>query len=425
MLSLTIGTVMTVHILTSGLVSAAGQLGPIVELLGVVRRRPEYERLAHGIAKFLILYFAISSAVAFLAITVLLTGMAGTFWTSMVRIAWWPLVIELVAFFFEVTFAYLWYYTWDALRAHRGLHLGLGFLLLMADVLQVLMINVVASYMLTPEPAGDLFHVILNPTFLDLQVHRIVGNLAYVGYLLAAVGGFLYLRRGATPQRGFWDWLGSFGMITGTVLTLLQPMVGYSYAKEIQLHSYGAWYRMMLGPLSNVFLWQITLLGLMFLVGVLYFARRLRVESIRGGGRLLGVAALLVLTIVLAAQPYQLGLTYHDVQAAGLDRPFWQGGLINPLGAMVPWKILALTGYVLLTAAAVIWYLRGLREVTWGRAGRGEQRLLVLSVFLTVAMIATMGVIRESGRSPDLIYGQMDVHQRPASAPSPEALPRP
>jgi cytochrome bd ubiquinol oxidase subunit I len=418
-LSAVIGTVMTAHILTSGLISAAGQLGPIVELVGYVRRRPEYDRLARGMARYLVFYFAISSALAFLAVTVLLTGLAGAFWTAIVRVAWWPLVVELFAFLFEVVFAYLWYYSWDALRERRGLHLSLGGLLLLADVLQVLMINLVASYMLTPAPAGDLFQVVLNPTFYDLQVHRLVANLAYVGYLVAAVGGVMYLRRRDPLDRAFWDWAGSFGMVVGTAMTLIQPLIGYSYAKEIQLHSYDAWYRMMLGPLSTVFLWQITLLGMMFLVAVLYFARRLRSESIPGGGWLLLISALLLVTTILAAQPYQLAFTYQDVLAAGRNRPFWNGGLINPLGAMVPWKILALGGYTTFTAAALVWYLRGVRLVTWGNARPGEQRLLVISLAMTVAMIITMGFIRENGRAPDLIYGQMTYRQQPAPSPSP------
>jgi cytochrome bd-type quinol oxidase subunit 1 len=422
-LSFVIGTVFTTHILTAGLISAAGQLGPILELIGYVRRRPEYDRLAHGMAKFLVLYFAISSAVAFLAVTTLLTGLAGTFWTTIVRIAWWPLVIELFAFLFEIVFAYLWYYTWDLMRGHRPLHITLGGMLLLADVLQVLMINVVASYMLTPEPANDLYHVILNPTFLDLQVHRIVGNIAYVGYLIAAISGFLFLRRRDPLARAFWDWAGSLGMVVGTGMTLMQPLVGYSYAKEIQLHSYDAWYRMMLGPLSTVFLWQITLLGVMFLVAVLYFARRLRSERIRGALMISLSSVVLIVAILLAAQPYDFAFTLQDVQAAGLDRPFWNGGLINPFGAMVPYKIVALTGYTLLTAFALIWYLRGLRHVTWGNAGRGEQRLLVGSVVLVVLMIVTMGIIRENGRSPDLIYGQMNVQEQPASRPSPTPPP--
>jgi cytochrome bd-type quinol oxidase subunit 1 len=86
---------------------------------------------------------------------------------------------------------------------------------------------------------------------------------------------------------------------------------------------------------------------------------------------------------------------------------------------MIPWKVLALVVLTFLAIAAVVWYLRGLRDVVWGNAGRREQRYLIASVVLTALMIVTMGFIRENGRSPDLIYGQIQVEgQAPAASPS-------
>ncbi|MFN2464619.1 MAG: cytochrome ubiquinol oxidase subunit I [Candidatus Dormibacteria bacterium] len=407
------------HILTAGLISGAGQLGPVVEWLGYVRRRDDYDRLARALAKYLVLYFAISASLAFIFITVLLTALWGHFWTSLVRVMFVPLVLELFAFLFEVVFAYLWYYSWDAMRTRKRLHMAIGGMLVIADFLQVLMINVVASYMETPAPPDNLFKVILNPTFYPLQVHRIVANLAYIGFVIAAVAGWKFLRTRDAEKKTFYDWAGSFGMLVGIELTLLQPLVGYSYAKEIQLHSYGSWYRMMLGSLSTVFLFQLTLLGVMLLVSALYFARRLRSDRAPGHRALTVMSVAMVLTTIFAAMPYHLSFTFDQVQAAGRNRPFWEGGLINPLGAMLPWKVLALMAYSILAVAAVTWYLRGLRGVRWGNAGRGEQKLLVSSAVLTAGMIITMGVIRENGRQPDVIYGQMTVQgQQPTSAPS-------
>jgi cytochrome bd-type quinol oxidase subunit 1 len=425
-LSFAIGTIATLHILTSGLISAAGQLGPIVEVVGWVRRRPDYDRLAHAIGKWLAILFAISSVLPFIFVTVLLTGLAGHAWTTIVRIIWVPLIIELFSFLFEVLLVYLWYYSWDALQGpHKPLHLVLGLLLMLDDFLQVLMINVVASYMLTPENPSDIFHVIINPTFYELQVHRIVGNLAYLGYGIAAVAGWRFLRERDPARRGYWDWMGSFGILTGTVLTFLQPVVGYSYAKEIQLSSYAAWYKMMLGSLSNVFLTQIFVLGLMFTVAGFYFAWRLRRQEAPGHRTARVLAFLLAASTVFAALPYQLAFTYDAVRGTSLDKPFWQGGLIDPFGAMIPYKVGALIALTVVVILAVIWYLRGLRFVTWGLAGRAEQRLLLVGLVLVVCMITVMGVIRENSRSPDIIYGQIGVNQQPASTPSAPPAPPP
>src|SRR5207302_8099799 len=224
--------------------------------------------------------------------------------------------------------------------------------------------------------------LVLNPTSYPLTVHRTVGNLAYIGFAFGGLCAIRYLRAKTAEDKSFYDWAGSFGSLWGVSMTLLQPVVGYSYAKEIQLHAYSSWYKMMFGTLSPVFLWQITLLGLMLITATLYFGRRLRTDGAPGAGLLRALSVAMVLTTLLAAQPYHLAFTYADVSAAGLDRPFWEGGLINPLGSMIPWKVLALMFYTLIAIGAVVWYLRGLPGVIWGTARRGEERLLLLMAVL-------------------------------------------
>jgi cytochrome d ubiquinol oxidase subunit I len=405
----TIGTLFSLHILIAGLVSGAGELAPAIEFLGYMRQRRRYDRLAHGLGRFMTLYFSISSTIAILLITVLLVGFWGHFWSTIATISWWPFFIEAWTFVLQVSLAYLWYYTWEPLRAYKPLHMAIGGLLAVASFLQVYMIDIVASYMLTPTNPQNPLRLALNPTSYPLTVHRTVGNLAYIGFVFAAFSAFKYLRARDAEDRAFYDWAGSFGLLWGVSMTLVQPIVGYSYAKEIQLHAYASWYKMMFGSLSPFFLWQITLLGVMFIVALIYFTRRLRTDEAPGSGLLRLMTWGTVGSTVLAALPYHLSLTYDSVVTAGLNRPFWEGGLINPLGSMIPWKVLALMGYSLLALAAVIWYLRGLPGVVWGHARRGEQRLLVLMALLTMAMMVTMGFIRENGRAPFLISGQMTI----------------
>jgi len=423
-----IGSLFSIHILIAGLVSGAAELGPAIEFLGYMRQRRAYDRLAHGLGRFITLYFSISSTIAILLITVLLVGFWGHFWTTIVTIGWWPLFIEAWTFVLQVSLAYLWYYTWGPLRTFKGLHMAIGGLLAIASFLQVYMIDVIASYMLTPTNPQNPIRLALNPTSYPLTVHRTIGNLAYIGFAFGGFCAIRYLRARTAEDKRFYDWAGSFGLLWGVSMTLLQPVVGYSYAKEIQLHAYASWYKMMFGTLSPVFLWQITLLGFMFLTATFYFARRLRTDGAPGAGLLRLMSVGLVFTTLLAAQPYHIGLTYADVAAAGLDRPFWEGGLINPLGSMIPWKVLALMFYTLIAIAAVVWYLRGLPGVVWGTARRGEQRLLVLMAVLTMLMIITMGFIRENSRAPFLITGEMTIQgqqntQGAPPTPAPQSSP--
>ena len=419
-----IGSVFEIHILIAGAVSGATQLGPITEWLGYMRKDEKYDRLAHAMGKFTIYYFAISTFTATLLITVLLIILWGRLWTIITTITFWPFVIEAFTFLVQVAGAYLWYYTWDRMRPYKPLHIAIGMFLAIDSFLQVLMIDIVASYMLTPTQPGDPIKVFLNPTEMPLQIHRIVGNLAYVGFGIGAISGFLHLRTKDPVRRVFLDWAGSYGMLWGIGMTLLQPAVGYEYAKEIQLHAYGAWYKMMWGDLSPAFLLQIFILGLLFLVPNFYFQRRLQRAGARGAGLLRLLTILLVVTTLFGVLPYHLAFTFDQVQAEGLNRPFWEGGLINPFGAMIPYKVSALIVFTLLSVLALVVYLRGERRIVWGQAGRGEQSLLVLVAACTTVMIVLMGYIRENGRYPDIVaghvtqQGQQAVQEPPSSYPS-------
>ncbi len=112
------------------------------------------------------------------------------------------------------------------------------------------MIDLVASYMLTPVDPSNPIRLALNPTSYPLTVHRTVGNIAYIGFVVAGYPAFKYLRARTPEDRSNYDWAGSFGLLWGVGMTLLQPIIGYSYAKEIQLYTYGSWYKMMFGTLS-------------------------------------------------------------------------------------------------------------------------------------------------------------------------------
>src|SRR5436853_3071510 len=206
-----IGSLFSLHILIAGLVSGAGELGPAIEFLGFVRQRRTYDRLAHGLGRFMTLYFSFSSAIAILLVTVLLVGFWGHFWTTMVTIGFWPFFIEAWTFVLQVSLAYIWYYTWEPLRAFKGVHMAIGGLLAIASFLQVYMIDIIASYMLTPTNPQNPLRLALNPTSYPLTVHRTIGNLPYIR---RAFGPFcaIRFRRARNPEdQASSDCAGRFG----------------------------------------------------------------------------------------------------------------------------------------------------------------------------------------------------------------------
>jgi cytochrome d ubiquinol oxidase subunit I len=457
--SFAVAIVALIHIQIATFITGGSFLLVVSESISMVRNDERHERLAHTVLTGMVWVFGFGSALAIFWITWILIGMWGTFFVSLTRITFWVFIFEAGLFVTEIVLLYTVYANWIRLRAYRGVRLGLMVLLAVALWWQQFLIDVVASYMLTPN-GGDTNQLaqVLNPTNLPLTVHRTVGNVAWAGAIVAGIAAFRYLRArrredvrvdeppevrsvgamsatwyseahpaeaahaAAASETAFWDWAGVWGAVWAIAATTLQPWIGYSYAKEIQLHSYPAWYRMMFGDLSNVFLVQITLLGVIFLLGNVYFWRRLRASGARGIRTQVLMFVVLLLATLLAATPARFGNTYPEIAAAHLDRPWWDGGLLNPIGTMIPNKIIALIAMMVCGLVSVTGLVRAhsRRELRWGDATRRSQWLLVALAVTVSAMMIVMGVIREHSRQPFLISGEMTIHGQKVTPAPPE-----
>ena len=450
-----VAIVALVHIQIAAFLTGSSTLALVSEAISMARNDERHGRVAHMMVTAQVYVFSLGSAIAIFFLIFVLVGLWGIFWTALQQIAFWAMVFEAAMFLTEIVLLYSLYANWDRLQAHRRARLAMMLLLNISLWWQMFLIDIVASFMLTPN-GGDvsILNQVLNPTNLPLTIHRTIGNVAWAGAVVAFIGGFNYLRltrrqREPTPDAPqarqplrsvgamaaghlewetrrkeilHWEWVAQWGVIWAVALTLLQPWVGYSYAKEVQLHAYGAWYTMMFGDLSNVFLLQIFLLGSIFTLGSLYFWRRMVRSGAPHARRQLILAVVLILMTVLAAQPAWFAPTYADAIAAAGNRAWWDGGLLNPIGNFIPVKAAALIGMVLFGLWSVTSYLTALSRghVKPGGSGRGAQRAaLVIGVTVSMMMLV-MGVIREHSRQPYLIYGEITLHQQITNhAPSP------
>jgi len=175
-----------------------------------------------------------------------LIGRGGENLVALQQITFWTFFLEALTFLAEVVLIYTVYVNWDRLRRFRKARLGLLFLLNIDMWWQMFFIDVVASFMLTPN-GGDanFLNQILNPTQIPLDIHRTVGNVAFTGAIVAFVGAVKYLRAtrrmeheeraapvgipapsvgarpatalGAEPHEAsearYWDWVAQWGAV--------------------------------------------------------------------------------------------------------------------------------------------------------------------------------------------------------------------
>lgn len=433
-----VGIFALIHIQIAAFLVGASTLAIVSEVIAAWRGDARHARLARGLIKAITYFFGFGSALAIFWVIIIFATLWGKFFIELNQIVFWLFLFEALFFLCEIVALYALYGNYDKLKDYPKVKIGMLILLNVSFFWQVFLIDVVASYMLTPN-GGDINQLaqVLNPTFLPLELHRIIGNIAWAGAALAFISGIMVLvskrRERLSPvmhsvgamsvtehssamtaarknpylpdndeQRAygsaFWDWAGMWGLLFGFGFTLLQPWIGYSYAKEIQLSAFESWQQMMIGSLSGMFLVQICLLGLAFVFGALYF--RMRLGRIGAKTKMSTVfLVLLILSWLLAIQP----VGNNDLPLIG----FW----VSPLGAMFPWKIYALFGMVLFGVSALTVYLKqaGLSDVTWGDVSKKAQWTLIIFGLIVSSIMMVMGFIRENARTPYIVEGEIHI----------------
>ncbi len=399
---LAIALTASLHSLFATFIVGGMLLGAVAESVGVLTGRQRYERLSHSIARTLVL---MSATVAFMGVVLVLflTILWPNFWTTLFRIMFWPLIFEASMFLGEAACLYPWYYSWG--RWPRKVHLFIAWLGATFAVIAMTMIDTVGSFLLTPRPVLPALQRMLNPTMVQLTLHRFAGNLSWFGFGIAALSAIRYLRTNDPKERAYHEWVGAFAVIVGFGFLLLMPIIGFSYLKAVRFASEGAFSRLMLGEKSWIFVLQVFLIDVLIIVGTWYMFRmatfyykdnlyfkRYRLLTFT----LMGLAALLFVT------PYQVRyIPFAE---------YFTSAQVNPLGKMQPYKYIAMGVLIALGIINYGFYLSAIRSKTeWGGGGPLPQVLLIVLGLFTIFSMINMGYARENGRYPYLIYGKMTI----------------
>jgi cytochrome bd-type quinol oxidase subunit 1 len=101
----------------------------VTDFLGWKRRDERQTRFSKGLVTALGATFAFGSALAIFAVMILFLGLWGHFFVTLVRIMFWPLIVEAFAFVGEIICLYTLYSQWDRLSRVRPVRVGLELLL--------------------------------------------------------------------------------------------------------------------------------------------------------------------------------------------------------------------------------------------------------------------------------------------------------
>ncbi len=416
--SIFIAAVMLAHMLFANLQLGGAWVAAGTESIFLIRKKARYDRMARSISLFNLILFSAGATFAATGVFFFI-GLFPKLSAYEFHIWWWPLVGEAILFATQILLVGLYWYSWGKIGNKTHQLLGYGFAV--ATFFQTLMINTLASGMLTPggtslpfqaqngislTSAANYLAWWINATTWNLQLHRIGAAISFFGFVLAMLGVFHYLDRKDITAKRYWDWAVAYGIVIGLAGFLLQPILGLMYMNSIVTAQPSAFDQMMHGPRAWAFLLMVGLFSVIALSATTYFIdRREKTIAMMGSKRLRWALYAILIVVAISAfilvQPAWLGAINRHAPGA------W----VNPIGLM-PYKYMGLFAISVSCAFLLfidIVFLSAYREAEWGHLPRASRAAAAITGFSGMWLLIVMGYIRESGRAPWTIYGVVPV----------------
>lgn len=451
------------HILFAAFILGAPIFVVISEWLGYRKQDPRYDRLAKEVTKVTVVLYSMTALTGGLFIFVLLaTYPQFTTWLINHFFLIFAVIYPLL-FIAETIVLYLYFYTWDEWKGEKkGRHIALGVLLNLIGTVTLFVIDGPTSFMNSPSKAlegisladfiqtATLWEKVYNYTWMPLNLHRLVGNVTFGGFIAGLIAAYMYMGAKTEEERSYYDWMGFVGNLIGVGALLFLPFMGYLLSFELCDYDASICPYMMADQLSMFFEMQGAMVGLIFLASNYYIWLSMKriegVEQVRISGLtllvvllipvIMGVTwkmfpppdwqSLVVLVLLVVLPPFlsrlpglrrftvssrtmikagflmivignAIWMTPHGfvaTQALGtedLELPSWASEL-----ALMPAKNAAAFTLVFVTVVNYILYNRAIRQgtIVWGKIDFVSQFVLIFLAFSAIWTMGLMGAVR-------------------------------
>ena len=386
------------HLLFAAFVLAVPIFALIVEAIGYKTGDLRYDRLAHEFTKLLSVSFSLTAT--FGAGLVFMLIILYPKFTNYLMSVFSPTFLPYVLLFFaEAFFLYTYYYGWG--KFHPLVHLGLGLGLNLVGTGIMLIANSWLTFMMSPKGVSSsgalisLSDAIYNYTWMPINVHRVIANVAFGGSVAAAYAAFKFLHATSDEERAHYDWMGYIGNFVAISAFLPLPFAGYWLAKEIYAYSQTLGLTMMGGAFSWLFIIQAVLIGNLFLGANYYLWLGMgRVEGVQPIQKVIKYLLMaIVLCFMVWATPRSIIATVSEIRA--------MGGSAHPvlgfLGVMSA-KNTAVNILILTTFMSFLLYRRTgkVATVAWAKTGHAVQLTIFAAVAIFVIFLGVYGYFVEA-----------------------------
>src|SRR6266511_583722 len=393
-----IWAVAQLHLLFAAFVLAVPIFAFIIEVIGYKTGDPRYDRLAYEFTKLLSTSFSLTATFG-AALTFMLIILYPKFTLYLMSVFSPTFLPYVLLFFAEAFFLYTYYYGWG--KFHPLVHLGLGLALNLVGTGIMMIANAWVTFMTSPAGISEqgavlsVWDAIYNYTWMPINIHRFIANIAFGGSVAAAYAAFKFLQAETDEERAHYDWMGYIGNFVAISAFLPLPFAGYYLAKEIYAYSQTLGLTMMGGAFSWLFIVQAVLIGNLFLAANYYLWLGMgRVEGFQPLQKF--IKYLLVgITICFAvwATPRSIIANVSELRA--------MGGSTHPIlgyfGVMSA-KNTAVNILILTTFMSFLLYRRTgkIAAVTWAKKGHAAQLMIFAVAAIIVISLGVYGYFVEA-----------------------------
>jgi cytochrome bd-type quinol oxidase subunit 1 len=392
-----VGLLFGIHILIAEYSLGAITLASAMEVWALRSGEQRHLRYARSLGNSYYLVFSLGATFGIFAVTAII-GLWGQVWGVLMNRFFVTVAIAFGLFLVLAPLLVWWRNTFGTMRAGR--HALLGLAVLFWQTLFMVLIVELDAFNITPARTG-LLPSTLNPAYIPLLIHRLIGNVSWTALLLA---GFAVLRMRYAADEGerwFQSWAARVNLRIGVVTAVAMPLAGFALVETLKQTQPGFFANLVTGEAAYLFILQAALLGILFVGSNVALAWE---SPTARGPDLLGRAAvgLALIGFVAGVLPSQVftGNSYW-IRYAGIGL----GTLVTLLHVLA--RTTPRRQRLALQAAPA----PGAQAVLPFGASALARRALVVVGITAMGLSVYMGFMKEEARNPYAIYGELTQQQ--------------
>ena len=216
-----------------------------IEFAGLVSKdkamAAKYDKLAYDFIKISLTAYSLTAILGGILIFTFLT-LYPAFFGYLSSIFRPVMHIYALLFVAESATLYIYYYGWNQMKEGilKWVHVSMSVILNVIGTVLMFLANSWIAFMMSPAGVdeqgrylGNIWHVLHTALWNPLNVHRILGNMAFGGGVVAAYAAYRFLSAKTDEDRAHYDWMGYIAMSLGVAFLIPLPFAGYWLMREV------------------------------------------------------------------------------------------------------------------------------------------------------------------------------------------------